>query len=194
MPSAIDVAQHLIRLGASEEEPDYLTNMRVQKLLYYVQGWHFGAFGRPLFDEPLEAWKHGPVVRSVYQAYKDHGDEGIRPGSEQELSSLSIHDRAFVESVWAEYKKYSASGLRSMTHEESPWSNARGGLPEDAHCTTAIAAEDLTAFFSPKAAERSRFLPGISLEDAYAGYEQFQRGQGRPAEEVFARIRARHAV
>lgn len=192
MPRAIDVARYLIRLGASEEEPDFLTPMRLHKLLYYVQGWHLGAFGRVLFDEPLEAWRHGPVVRSVYNAFKDYDDEGIPPAAEEEPSPLSIRDQAFIESVWQEYKQYSTSGLRSMTHEEPPWCRARGGLPDEAHCTTPIATEDLSAFFAPLVEQRR--LPGISLEDAYAGYQQLQRGQGRPAKEVFARIRARHAV
>jgi len=192
MPRAIDVAHYLIELGAGEDERDLLSPMRLQKLLYYVQGWHLGAFGRVLFDEPMEAWKHGPVVKSVYRAFKEYNDEGIAPVAEGEPSSLSSRDRAFIESVWQEYKKYSTSGLRAMTHEESPWLRARGGLSDDASCTTQIATEDLSDFFAPLTA--NRLIPGISLETAYEGYEQFKRGQGRPAKEVFARMRARHAV
>lgn len=191
MPRAIEVARCLIQLGASEDEPDLLTPMRLQKLLYYVQGWHVGAFDRLLFDEPMEAWKHGPVVKSVYHAFKDRGDEGIAPTPE-EPSALSFRDVAFIEAVWQEYKKFSASGLRCMTHEESPWLHACGGLSDDAPCITEIATEDLSAFFAPLASQR--LIRGISLEDAYAGYQQCQRGQGKPAKEVFARIRARHAV
>jgi uncharacterized phage-associated protein len=192
MPRAIDVARYLIRLAASEEERDLLTPMRLQKLLYYVQGWHLGAFGRVLFNEPLEAWKHGPVVRSVYNAFKDYDDQGIPPATDGEPAPLALRDRAFIESVWQGYKQFSASGLRLMTHEEPPWQQARGGLPGEAHSTNPITAEALSAFFAPLA--KKHLLPGISLEDAYAGYQQCQLGQGRPAKEVFARIRARHAV
>ncbi|HTU18912.1 MAG TPA: type II toxin-antitoxin system antitoxin SocA domain-containing protein [Gemmataceae bacterium] len=192
MPRAIDVARYLIGLGAAEDEPDLLSPLRLQKLLYYVQGWHLGAFGRVLFDEPMEAWKHGPVVKSVYRAFKDYGDGGIPPPAEVSPSSLSCRDSAFIESVWQEYKKYSASGLRGMTHSEPPWRKARGGLSESDPSTATIASEDLRDYFGEKAAKK--MLPGISLEAAYAGYEQFQRGQGRPAKDVFARMRARHAV
>ena len=190
MASAVDVAHYLIHLANAEEERDPLSPMRLQKLLYYVQGWSFGALGCPLFEGRIEAWKHGPVIREVYYAFKACGDQGIPPDHNPE--ALSLRDRAFIESVWAEYKKYSCSGLRAMTHSEQPWLDARGGLPEDASSDAEITPEALQAFFSPRAIELA--MPGLSVESTYVGFEQFRQGQGRPAKEVFARIRSRHAL
>ena len=189
MPTALDVARHLIRLGAAEEEPDYLSPLRLQKLLYYVQGWHLGAFERPLFSERIEAWKYGPVVPSVYQAFKSYDDQGIRPSAEEEPSYLSRADRAFIDSVWAGYKQFSAIGLYEKTHSEPPWRNARGNLPAGAPSNAEIPQEELRKFFRPLTEER--LVPGLPPEEAYAALEQFERGEGRPAKEVFARIRAR---
>lgn len=65
MASAYEVAQHLIRLAEFEEEPDYLTHLRLQKLLYYVQAWSMAMRSRPMFPERIEAWGHGPVVPNL---------------------------------------------------------------------------------------------------------------------------------
>ena len=49
---------------------DDLTNMKLNKLLYFAQGYYLKKYGRPLFDNAIEAWEHGPVVPEVYSAYK----------------------------------------------------------------------------------------------------------------------------
>ena len=79
MITALEVAKYLIQLAANpaDEDAEPMTHMRVQKLLYYAQGWHVGIFGRTLFADPLQAWKNGPVVPAVYEAVK--GIVGIRP-------------------------------------------------------------------------------------------------------------------
>ena len=59
---------------------DLMTNLRLQKLLYFAQGWHLARFGRPLFDASIEAWPYGPVVPEVYRAYKEYGAGGYRFG------------------------------------------------------------------------------------------------------------------
>ena len=67
LPSAVDVARYLVLLASTEsdgpaQEADCLTNLRLQKLLYYVQGWSLGERGRPMFREEIQAWRYGPVV------------------------------------------------------------------------------------------------------------------------------------
>src|SRR5271155_135407 len=81
MFDALDVARYLIRLGYDTEHPDesvLISPLRLQKLLYYCQGWSLGLLGRPLFRQPLEAWKRGPVVVEVYERFQGTRD-GLTP-------------------------------------------------------------------------------------------------------------------
>lgn len=48
---------------------DDLTNMKINKLLYFAQGHYLREYGEPLFDDGIEAWDHGPVIPAVYSAY-----------------------------------------------------------------------------------------------------------------------------
>jgi uncharacterized phage-associated protein len=66
MLKAKDVAEWFINWAASDEESSDLTNMKLQKVLYYAQGHHVGQYGKPLFGDQIEAWSHGPVVASVW--------------------------------------------------------------------------------------------------------------------------------
>ena len=72
---ALDIAYKLI-YTAQEDEPnggERLTNLKLQKLLYYQQGYHLAVFGTPLFDEQVEAWMYGPVVPCVYDEFSNSG-------------------------------------------------------------------------------------------------------------------------
>lgn len=145
-PSALDVAHCLIVLAAAEPEPERLTNLRLQKLLYYVQGWSLAHRGRPMFSDEIQAWKYGPVVPTVYRRLQSNNDKPISPrGIKCEMSKLDV---AFVASVWEDYKTYSAVGLLRMTHKEAPWIDARPGLPEDANSSARITQKSMRAFFS----------------------------------------------
>ena len=72
---AIDIAKKLIFLAQQDEANggECLTNLKLQKLLYYQQGYHLAAFGTPLFEENVESWMYGPVVPVVYDTYAECG-------------------------------------------------------------------------------------------------------------------------
>ena len=63
-----DVAKYFLSLS-DDSSGDYISNLKLQKLLYYAQGFHLAIFNKPLFNEPIEAWAHGPVVGSSYRKY-----------------------------------------------------------------------------------------------------------------------------
>ena len=147
-PDALDVARYLIYLAAVEPEPEYLTHMRLQKLLYYVQGWSLALKKRPMFSDRIEAWAHGPVVRSVYPQFADFGDQPIPPQKLLISDRLSDEDREFIESVWEAYKGYSSSSLRAMTHKEAPWRETRGQCAPADRCTAEITQDALKRFFT----------------------------------------------
>lgn len=73
MVQAIEVARFFINIANTIPTDDLMTNMRVNKLLYFAQGECLRQLGKPLFDEDMEAWDYGPVVPSVYRTYKEFG-------------------------------------------------------------------------------------------------------------------------
>jgi uncharacterized phage-associated protein len=144
--SAIDVAKYLILLAKSEEESELLSPMQLQKLLYYTQGWSLALRKEPMFDERIEAWAYGPVVKEVFQAFRRFADGPINPdlGSDENLSD---EQKEFIGAVWQAYKGYSAIGLSEMTHREAPWKDARAGLPVGARSNALISRKTLKEFF-----------------------------------------------
>lgn len=146
LTSAIAVARYLIHLACNEDEPECLSPMRLQKLLYYVQGWSLVHRNQPMFTEKIEAWAHGPVVPEVFHAFKQHGRSAI-PDTEGDPAALTDEESAFVRSVWNTYKPYSAISLSDMTHSEPPWLDARGTLPREAACSREVTRKALKDFF-----------------------------------------------
>ena len=135
---AIDIARWFI--AWAENIDAELSNLKLQKMLYYAQGHHLGKRGEPLFRDDMEAWAHGPVVRSVYHTYKDFGKSPIDP--DEALADFDWDNYKDIESflidVWDRYGALAAWALRERTHRESPWKDAfdadelRTVIPKDA--------------------------------------------------------------
>ncbi len=123
MATASDVARYFLT-KCDEDSGDTISNLKIQKLLYYAQGFHLALFGRALFDEPIEAWRHGPVVRQVYAEYADYGSGSIPYPENFDLDRLSEEERDLSDEVYEVYGQYSAWRLREMTHSEPPWRDA----------------------------------------------------------------------
>lgn len=123
----MDVADFFIDLANSgdPEEDDGMTNMKLNKLLYFAQAASLQRFGRPLFDESLEAWKYGPVVPRVYREFKKYGRDSIlktaRPFDWRGLDGDTVDLLVDVYRAYA--VDYTAMGLMRMTHRPgTPWS------------------------------------------------------------------------
>lgn len=94
---AIDIAKKLIKMADDDiaNGGDNITNLKLQKLLYYQQGYHLAAFDTPLFDESVEAWIYGPVVPVVYDYFQPYGatslpvcDDVVVLGDKEESISI----------------------------------------------------------------------------------------------------------
>lgn len=120
MASASNVAKYFLTLS-EPDVGDSVSNLKLQKLVYYAQGFHLALYDKPLFDDPIVAWEHGPVVESLYHTYKDNGSLGITVPTDFDGSVLSESERELLDEVWDVYGQYSAWRLREMTHEEPPW-------------------------------------------------------------------------
>ena len=96
----------------------------MQKLLYYAQGCNLALDRGLLFDEPIIAWKHGPVVEEIYHTFKNYGESGIKFADLNEIYDPDKYDPdtcGILAQVYDVFGKYSAWQLRNMTHDEAPW-------------------------------------------------------------------------
>ncbi len=149
--TALEVASHLIRLAqhADAQEPVFLTNLHVQKLLFYAQAWSLAERSTPLFGDKIEAWAQGPAVYAVWKQFESFGKRPIDPDAVPP-SSLSQADQAFLRTVWEAYKMYNAPTLRDMTHEEPAWRHARKDLAPDDRSTRELPLDELGQTFRHK--------------------------------------------
>ncbi len=119
MFNAEDVAQYIL---SSRDSEDPISHLKLQKLLYYCQGFHLAIFDKPLFKEAIHHWDHGPVVPQVYNIYKSYGSSSLPIVSVDE-TTLNEQAKEIINEVLSVYGQFSAWKLREMTHEESPWAN-----------------------------------------------------------------------
>ena len=139
---ALDIAKKLICLAQNDEPNggELLTNLKLQKLLYYQQGFHLAFFGTPLFEESVESWMYGPVVPSVYDEYSKYGSASL-PVTTEVITLTDDEERLFNE-VFDAYREFSAIGLMNKTHSERPWIEA---VPHDRG--TVISQDSMKAYF-----------------------------------------------
>ncbi|MGH2116562.1 Panacea domain-containing protein [Aerococcus sp. L_32] len=122
------LVKHSSEMQTDDANDEYLTQMKLHKLLYYAQGVNLALFSEKLFSEDLLAWRHGPVVREVYERFKGQREIGEEISDEElenyEEISDDLDNRMVLEVVYETFGGYSAAKLRNMTHEETPWIEA----------------------------------------------------------------------
>jgi uncharacterized phage-associated protein len=141
MIPAIEVARYFLSL-TDEDAGDLISNLKLQKLLYYAQGFHLAIFDEPLFSESIEAWIHGPVVPEVYRYYKSYGSDPIPP-EEYDSEYFTKDIQEYLDEIYSVFGQYSAWKLREMTHDEKPWKNY---FEQDVQCIE-IPHEALREYF-----------------------------------------------
>jgi uncharacterized phage-associated protein len=122
MLSAKDIANYF--LSKSYAEPgESISNLKIQKLVYYAQGFYLALYGKPLFDDNIEAWIHGPVVPELYYQYKKFGSCAIPIIENMDLEKYPKEVIDLLDEIYNVYGQFSAWKLRELTHSESPWIN-----------------------------------------------------------------------
>lgn len=123
MPETIharNVADYFLA-NVDEASGDSISNLKLQKLVYFAQGLHLVMREMPLFGEPIEAWEHGPVVPGLYHEFKHRGNEGIPPPERFSAQDYLPEVREILDAILTVYGQFSAWKLRNLTHEEPPW-------------------------------------------------------------------------
>lgn len=143
--NAHQIAQHVLAKAAQKRIS--VCNLKLQKLLYYCQGYHLALNKEPIFDNEIEAWEHGPVVNPVYFQYRDFGSFPISHNFNfEDDGDLPGETASVIEFVIEKYGRTDAWSLRNRTHREAPWVDHQ---PIDGNRKNeVIPKEELSAFFS----------------------------------------------
>jgi len=126
MESAINIAKWFVNRAAQDAEAmrgEYMTNLKLQKLLYYAQGMYSARYGSFLFEDDIINLQYGPVIPNVLNEYSKYR------GSSIEEKYPDIIDDEYVifmlELVYKKFGQFSASKLVQKTHREPPWKNTK---------------------------------------------------------------------
>ncbi len=145
---ALDVGRYFIYLANQDKKP--ITNKKLQKHVYYSQAWSLVLNNKKLFKEPIEAWVHGPAVRSLYGQYKNFGFNPIQEKIDDSSIKVSGKDKQLLDDIWKIYGKLDAGYLEMLTHSEQPWQEARSGLQSHHSSENEITPKAMKSFYSMK--------------------------------------------
>lgn len=125
MANVMDVARCFLYLDSQQEDGDGISNLKLQKLVYYAQGFSLALLERPLFNSEIQAWTHGPVVPELYHEYKEFGRNPIALNLSKFVPEdvFNQEELDLIKEVHSVFGRFSAWSLRNMTHEEEPWQN-----------------------------------------------------------------------
>lgn len=123
MYKALDIARYIIE--RCREKNRTVSNLKLQKILYFVQAEFLVTKNQPCFGETIEAWDFGPVVPEVYYEYRMYGSANIPCIGKSRVNQLiSARDKEVLNGIIDECSRYSASALVEITHNQTPWAEA----------------------------------------------------------------------
>lgn len=142
--SAEKIALYIISTGRE------ITNLLLQKLLYYVKAISGLFEKKSIIMEPCEAWKFGPVFPSVYEKYREFGKQEIEMNLSKEYADklLTEEEKQITDYVMNTFGIYSAWFLKDLTHLEEPWIMARRGLSEEDASRNLMNEEAISYYFT----------------------------------------------
>lgn len=140
-----------------------MTNMKVQKLLYYAQSLHLALYNEPLFEAEIQAWRYGPVCPPAYKFYSEFEAQQLPIPQQESLLQLPSEKKELLEEIWEYFGGYHAYRLSDMTHGEFPWKKARKGLPPQASSTEPILLNDMKELGYQKLDRIERDRPAYEL-------------------------------
>lgn len=123
-----------------------MTPKKLQKICYYAYSWYLTLFDDYLFDDgKFQAWVHGPVNTKLYDKYKSYGWKSIPKTTKPDLN---FELEEFLDIILNTYKEFDGDQLENMTHNETPWIEARGGLEPEKPSNNIISDKTIKLFYS----------------------------------------------
>jgi uncharacterized phage-associated protein len=140
----LDVANYFLRI-VDRDAGSSITPLKLQKILYYAQGFYLAKYNKHLFRNDFQAWVHGPANKKVYDKYRSYGSDAI--DFPKEDINLKEDVKRHLDLIWGMFGIYDAKYLEFLTHQETPWINARKGYENSAICHEIITKESMKNYF-----------------------------------------------
>ena len=115
-----------------------IDEMKLHKLMYFVQRESLLRTGEPLFDAEFQGWRFGPVLPALREVYKAND---FAPLEELELGE----DQATLDAVFDEYAETDSWNLSLLSHGEICWKRSRKGIAPHESSSNPIPLEDIRA-------------------------------------------------
>ena len=122
--SALQIARWILTWADFEDDSLGVTNLKLQKLLYFAQGHHLAKFDGVLFSDRIQAWEHGPVIPVVYHEFKEFKAASITLTSFVEFEDFDSTTNSFLASIWRTFGGFDGWKLRELSHRSEPWAEA----------------------------------------------------------------------
>lgn len=141
-------------IALSNETGSLISNLKLQKLVYYADAWHLANYNEPLIKEDFQAWVHGPAIPSLYGEYKNFSwqpivrndlKSGSLAGIKEQLNPKTVE---LLEQVCDSYFGLTAYELERLTHNEDPWRKTREGLADDEISERVISKDLIKDYYS----------------------------------------------
>nr|DAI31615.1 MAG TPA: hypothetical protein [Caudoviricetes sp.] len=143
-----DIANFFLKI-VERDAGSTITPLKLQKILYYTQGYYLAMFNEELFSDDFQAWAHGPANPDIYNQYKSYGFSAIdKPAGEVPLLDDGLI--SFLSRIWNTYGIFDGKYLEQLTHKETPWIEARGDCKDGEPCTNVISKESMKSFFKKR--------------------------------------------
>lgn len=119
MVTVHDVASYVLRAI-----PSGMSTMKLQKLVYFAQGWSLAFLRKPLFEEQFQAWRRGPVCAELFELHRGRFSVDSLPAGRPE--ALDAEQRVIVDAVLRNYSGMTGVHLSELSHvPDGPWAHAR---------------------------------------------------------------------
>lgn len=161
--NVFDVVNYLLKHFNADKYK--ITNMKINKLLYYIQGHYIAKYNKPLFLEPIEAWMFGPVIPHIYGEFFNFVNNPIpnnyicegKTGNE-----INQETQEFIKKTLNNYINLSSYNLSVNTHNEQPWKITYN--PRKKWKNNIITHQLLKEFFAKEQKKENNFFQNDKIE------------------------------
>lgn len=153
---ASDLAKYVLayayRNGIGKNK--YMTNLKLQKIMYYIEGYYLAKYDHSLYPALIEGWMFGPTLPSIYYEYAQNGAEPIRLSEEKvdeayDIFESSIDDpnkRELINKVISDKMNLDLWDLVHATMDEEPYQAVKRSTTEN-HPQPIITKRSIKRYF-----------------------------------------------
>lgn len=140
------------------KENKEISNLKLQKMVFYCQAYHIARYRERLIDNQFEAWRHGAVLPALYDDYSYLGYSNIHKYNEVEYNNMRSefgeYLTGFLDKIIDKYSVLTPSEIRELNHREEPWIEAREGYEPEERCNEEIKEEIIYRYYCQKLYEK----------------------------------------